>query len=70
MTKTADQASQVLPSAIPSDADLSAWQVLPRDEQLRRLRAKLTHPDCHVVSTANMSDILGRAQATVKLRHG
>lgn len=68
MAETAENVSQGLPLAIPSDADLSTWQALPRDEQLRRLQAKLTHPDCQAVSTANMSDILGRARAAAKLR--
>lgn len=70
MAKIADNVSQVLPSAAPSHAELSEWQMLPGDEQLRRVRAKLSHPDCAAISTASMVDILGRAQAASKLRRG
>jgi uncharacterized protein YbaP (TraB family) len=59
-----------MPSATPSDTDLAVWQALPRDEQLRRLQERLAHPDCAAASTATMSDILSRAQAATKLRHG
>ncbi len=70
MTKTVDPLPTVMPEATPSDADIAAWQALPRDEQLHRLRAKLANPDCATVSTATMGDILSRAQGAVKLRHG
>lgn len=70
MTDTAETLSHVTPSAAPHDADIAAWQTLPRDEQLRRLQARLAHSDCATVSTATMGDILSRAQAAAKLRHG
>jgi hypothetical protein len=70
MTETIENLSRVVPSAAPSDDEIAAWQTLPRDEQLRRLQAKLAHPDCASVSDATMSDILSRAQAAAKLRHG
>jgi hypothetical protein len=70
MTKAIESLSRVVPSASPSRDEIAAWQALPRDEPLRRLRAKLTHPDCASVSDATMSDILSRAQAAAKLRQG
>ena len=70
MAETVENLSRVVPSAAPSDDEIAAWQALPRDEQLRRLRMRLTHPDCAAVSSATMSEILRRAQASAKLRHG
>jgi len=70
MAKTLKVNSIVMPSATPSEADIEAWQALPRDEQLRRLRETITHADCGAVSANTMSDILSRAQAAAKLRHG
>jgi hypothetical protein len=58
-TKALDR---VLPSAAPSEADVRAWEALPREEQLRLLRAALAHPDCATVSPATMSDILAEAR--------
>jgi hypothetical protein len=68
MRESIETLSRVVPSAAPSDAEIAAWQRLPRDEQLRRLQSRLTHPDCASVSDATMSDILSRAQAAAKLR--
>ena len=70
MSESIEALSRVVPSAAPSDDEIAAWQTLPRDEQLRRLQARLTHPDFATVSDATMSDILSRAQAAAKLRHG
>jgi len=70
VTETVENLSRVVPSAAPCDDEIAAWQALPRDEQLRRLQARLTHPDCAAVSDATMSDILNRAQAAAKLRQG
>jgi hypothetical protein len=70
MTETIENLSRVVPSATPSNDEVAAWQALSRDEQLRRLQARVTHPDCAAVSDATMSDILSRAQAAAKLRHG
>jgi len=70
MSEPLETLPHIMPSATPSDAELAAWQALPRDEQLRRLQAKLSHPDCSAVSATTMSEILGRAQAAAKLQHG
>jgi hypothetical protein len=66
----AELLSAVMPSATPSDAEIAAWQALPRDEQLRRLRAALSDADCSEVSPSTMSDILSQARDAAKRRHG
>jgi len=58
-----------MPSATPSEADIAAWNDLPRDEQLRRLRQALTHPDCGIASRDTMADILALAQKQASERH-
>jgi hypothetical protein len=61
----------VMPSAVPSEAEIAAWQTLPRDEQLRRLRLFLSQPDCDRVSEATMDDIRAKGQAlAARLRDG
>jgi len=70
MDRTVDTLSEVTPSATPNAAEMAAWQDLPRDEQKKRLRAVLTHPDCATPSTADMSDIRRRAQAATDTRRG
>ena len=52
----------MIPSAIPSEQDIREWESLSRDEQFRRLRAALTHPDCETTTTETMSDILAEAR--------
>jgi uncharacterized protein YbaP (TraB family) len=59
---------RVLPSATPSEEDVRAWEALPREEQLRLLRAALTHPDCSIVSLATMSEILAEARRRAAAR--
>lgn len=61
----------VMPSATPSEAEIAAWQALPRDEQLRRMRLALAHPDTSAVSTASMDDIRARGrELAARLRNG
>ena len=55
--------TDVMPSATPSEEDVRHWEALPRDEQLRRLRAALGHPDCATATTETMSEILAEARA-------
>lgn len=59
----AETISDAMPSATPTEAEIAAWNALPRDEQLRRLRAALAHPDCSIVGTASMDDIRDRGRA-------
>lgn len=65
-----DTITNVMPSATPSEAEIEAWNALPRDEQLKRLRLALAHPDCTTPSTSTMTDILKRAQDAAKPEHG
>jgi hypothetical protein len=58
-----DQSKRVLPSASPSEDDVRAWE-----EQLRLLRAALSHPDCAKVSAATMSEILAEARKRADAR--
>jgi hypothetical protein len=61
----------VMPSTTPSEAEIAAWQALPRDEQLRRLQLALSHPDCDRVSTATTDDIRAKGQAlAAQMRDG
>jgi hypothetical protein len=60
---TTDTLTDVIPSATPSDAEIAAWHALPRDEQLRRLRAAVTHPDATTVSSGGMADVWDKIKA-------
>jgi len=62
MSDKIDTLDQVIPSAMPTEEDVRAWEALPREEQLRRLRAALSHPDCAIVSVATMKDVLDEAR--------
>ncbi len=55
----------VMPSAMPTDAEIEAWQSLPRDEQVRRMRQTLTHPARAKASPHTMDDILAIARKRV-----
>ena len=66
MKDNADNLVEVMPSATPSEDDIRRWEALPRDEQLRRLRAVLTHPDCATVASDSMYDVLIAARARLR----
>ena len=70
MTNVLDLHPDVMPSATPSEAELAAWEALPRDEQLRRMRAFFDDPACSKVSPNSMDDILRRARARAGVDHG
>jgi uncharacterized protein YbaP (TraB family) len=70
MKNAVDSIAPVMPSATPTEEDIRAWEALPRDEQQRRLRAALTHPDCAVASADTMADVLAEATARSALRRG
>lgn len=65
MNKTTDKPTDAMPSAAPSEEDIRNWEALPRDEQLRRLRAALTHPDCSKSVPDSMADVLAAARARI-----
>jgi hypothetical protein len=68
MSDKIDTLDHVVPSAMPSEEDMRAWEALPREEQLRRLRASLSHSDCGTVSGATMKDILDEARTRADTR--
>lgn len=68
MSGTTENLAGVMPSATPSEEDIRKWEVLPRDEQLRRLRATLTQPDCSTATPDSMSDVLAAARSRVDSR--
>jgi hypothetical protein len=63
MKNSVENLAEVMPSATPSEEDLRGWEALPRDEQLRRLRAALTQRDCAIATTDTMRDVLVAARA-------
>jgi hypothetical protein len=61
--------TDVMPSAsIGDDAELAAWDALPRDEQVRRYQEALAHPACDMITDDDMSDILAAARRRVAAR--
>ena len=70
MKDATDNIVDVMPSATPTEEDIRKWDALPRDEQLRRLRAVLTQPDCATATPDTMSDILAEARARADSRRG
>lgn len=68
MSKTTDKKSRVMPSAMPSEADLAAWAALSRDEQIRRYQELFGHPDCNTFTTDTPDDILAAARERVAAR--
>jgi hypothetical protein len=68
MTKTKTRAT---PSALPpTKAELEEWNALSREEQVKRYREALAHPDCDIVTDDTMADILAEAQARFTARSG
>lgn len=55
--------TDVMLSATPTDADIVAWNSLPRDEQVRHLRQEANHPDACVAGPDQMSDIWAEIRA-------
>ena len=66
-----DIATRPFPSALPpSEAELSAWQGLSREEQLSRYRDVLQSAEAARVSDATMADVLAIARERVAARRG
>jgi hypothetical protein len=70
MNDTIGSAAHVKPSATPTEEEIRVWQMLPRDEQLRRLRTVLTHPNCTAVTTDSMDEIVAEARARASSLRG
>ena len=60
----------VMPSATPTEAEIHAWNQLPREEQIRRLRLSLTSPESSRVSEDTMADLLAEARRRADARNG
>lgn len=50
----------------PSETEIAEWAQLSREEQLRRLRDHLSHPDCAVVTGRTMKDVLEHARRGIR----
>ena len=61
--------TRVMPSAAPTDAEIAAWQALPRDEQFARLKEALNHPDSSVDSGLTMEQIKANARTRAAQRN-
>jgi hypothetical protein len=71
MTITSPTTTNVMPSATIDEAELAAWSALSRDEQVRRYREVLLHPDCNKVTDDSLGHILAAArQRVAALRRG
>jgi len=66
MAKTQALADTVMPSAVMSEEEIAAWNSLSREEQERRLKNMLDHPDCRTPSNLTFEEVLERARARVK----
>ncbi len=62
MSDTITTATPVMPSATPSEDEIAAWEALPRDEQLRRLRALLSSEEASTATDTTMAEILAEAR--------
>jgi hypothetical protein len=68
MSQTTEKPIRVMPSATPTEAELSAWADLPRDEQVRRYQEMFQHPDCSTFTADTADDILAAARQRVAAR--
>ena len=69
MADTHDPEVRTAPSPLPpTEAELTAWQALSRDEQLTRYRQALHQADCDRISGATMNDVLAAARQTSATR--
>jgi hypothetical protein len=70
MSDTTIATVNVAPAAIVSEAELAAWNALPRDEQVRRYRAVFADAACRQVTNDSLEDILAAARQRVAERRG
>jgi hypothetical protein len=63
-----DAFDDLMPSATPSSEEVREWQLLSREEQLRRLRLALDHPDSRTVTAESMDDIRAAAIARIEAK--
>ena len=71
MSQTTRKSTRTMPSATPTEAELTEWAALPRDEQVRRYQELFEHPDCNTFTADTPDDILAAARQRVAARrHG
>ncbi len=71
MPQTTDKPTRVMPSAMPTEAEIAAWATLPRDEQVRRYQEMFKHSGCSTFTADTPDDILAAARQRVAARrHG
>jgi len=58
----------VMPSATPTEEEIAAWQALPRNEQLRRLRQTLTSPEASTPCSTTMAEIWSKIDSDAPAR--
>ena len=61
MSTSSHSPSDIRPKATPSPEEIAAWETLPAEEQLRRLRESFEDPKCSRLSNKSMEDILAEA---------
>lgn len=63
MTATSDIDDRAKSWALPlSEAELRAWDALPREEQVGQLRALLQSEACQTISTRSFDEIVDAAR--------
>ncbi len=60
-TKSIDR-PELLPSATPTPEEIAEWQKLDRDEQVRRMKLALSHPDTDEEDELTMDDVRARGR--------
>lgn len=63
---TAPLQNRLAPSATPTEAEIAAWQDLPRDKQVRRLREALTSPEATSPCETTMDEIWAEISAEIE----
>lgn len=65
MAQTETKIDDIMPSAAPSDDEIRRWQVLPRDEQHRRLQKAIDAGFNSGISTRSIDEIISDAHQRV-----
>lgn len=68
MSDTITTTTPVMPSATPSEDEIAAWEALPRDEQMRRMRALLSSEEASTATDSTMAEILAEARRRADVR--
>jgi uncharacterized protein YbaP (TraB family) len=60
-----DTLNTVMPSATPTEEEIAAWEELPRDEQLRRMRHMLASLEASTPCNTTMAEIWAEIDSDV-----